>query len=68
MGRVMKRFVLMVVVPAVALLGGGYIYLKSGRYVETDNAYVKADKVQVSTDVEDLDACEFFLLHLHSRR
>lgn len=51
MGRVMKRFVLMVVVPAVALLGGGYIYLKSGRYVETDNAYVKADKVQVSTEV-----------------
>ena len=47
----MKRFVLMVVVPAVALLGGGYIYLKSGRYVETDNAYVKADKVQVSTEV-----------------
>lgn len=51
MGRVMKRFVLMVVVPAVALLGGGYFYLKSGRYVETDNAYVKADKVQVSTEV-----------------
>jgi membrane fusion protein (multidrug efflux system) len=29
----------------------GGIYLKGGRYVETDDAYVKADMVQISTEV-----------------
>ena len=38
-------------VPALALLGAGVIYLQGGRYVETDNAYVKADKVPISTEV-----------------
>jgi membrane fusion protein (multidrug efflux system) len=27
------------------------VYLRGGRYVETDNAYVKADKVPVSAEV-----------------
>lgn len=46
-----KRFVLMVVVPVVVALAGTVVYLKGGRYVETDNAYVKADKVPVSAEV-----------------
>ncbi|GAB6260850.1 HlyD family secretion protein [Photobacterium sp. CCB-ST2H9] len=49
--RSKKRFLLLVVVPAIALLGGSVLYLKGGRYVETDNAYVKADKVPVSAEV-----------------
>ncbi|NAX47408.1 HlyD family efflux transporter periplasmic adaptor subunit [Photobacterium halotolerans] len=49
--RSMKRFVLLVVIPAIAVIGGGVMYLKGGRYVETDNAYVKADKVPVSAEV-----------------
>lgn len=45
------RLLLLVVVPALALIGAGVIYLQGGRYVETDNAYVKADKVPISTEV-----------------
>ncbi len=45
------RLLLLVVVPALALLGIGAIYMLGGRYVETDNAYVKADKVPISTEV-----------------
>ncbi len=46
-----KRFVLMVVIPVIAAVAGTYFYLKGGRFVETENAYVKADKVQVSVEV-----------------
>lgn len=45
------RLLLLVVVPTLVLLGAGAIYLQGGRYVETDNAYVKADKVPISTEV-----------------
>lgn len=45
------RVLLLVVVPALALLGVGAVYLQGGRYIETDNAYVKADKVPISTEV-----------------
>ncbi|MBV7597417.1 HlyD family secretion protein [Aeromonas sp. sia0103] len=45
------RLLLLVVVPALALLGVGAVYLQGGRYIETDNAYVKADKVPISTEV-----------------
>ncbi len=47
----LKRLILLVVIPLIAVLVGGVVYLKSGRYVETDNAYVKADKVPVSAEV-----------------
>lgn len=50
-GRRLTRLVLLVVVPAVALLAVAVVYLTGGRYVETDNAYVKADKVPVSAEV-----------------
>jgi membrane fusion protein (multidrug efflux system) len=46
-----KRRLLLVVVPLLAALVVGVIYLKGGRYVETDNAYVKADMVPVSAQV-----------------
>ncbi|WP_298610101.1 HlyD family secretion protein [uncultured Thiothrix sp.] len=44
-----KRLILLVVIPLIALTIGGYFYLKSGRYVETENAYIKTDKIPVST-------------------
>lgn len=44
-----KRLILLVIIPSLALLVGGYFYLKSGRYVETENAYIKTDKIPVST-------------------
>ncbi len=45
------RRVLLLVVPTLAVIVGAAIYLKGGRYVETDNAYVKADKIPISVDV-----------------
>ncbi len=45
------RFTLLVVVPLVAVIVGTAFWLLGGRYVETDNAFVKADKVPVSAEV-----------------
>lgn len=39
---------------AVVVLGAGYFWLSSGRYVSTDDAYVRAAKLMVSTDVSGL--------------
>jgi membrane fusion protein (multidrug efflux system) len=38
-------------VPSVAVLAAIVLYLTGGRYVSTDDAYVKADVLTVSTDV-----------------
>ncbi len=46
-----KRFILLVVVPAVVLVFGITLYLFGGRYVSTDNAYVKADLIPLSPQV-----------------
>jgi membrane fusion protein (multidrug efflux system) len=51
MSRRTRRFFLLVVVPVVLALLAGVAYLRGGRYVETENAYVKADKVPVSAEV-----------------
>jgi membrane fusion protein (multidrug efflux system) len=48
----MLRVVLLALAPIVAILAGGYFYVTGGRIVSTENAYVKADKVAVSTDVD----------------
>ena len=45
------RPVLMFGVPLLILAIGGYLWLTSGRFVSTDNAYVQQDKVAVSADV-----------------
>jgi membrane fusion protein (multidrug efflux system) len=47
----MKRLLLLVVIPLVAILAVGIFYLKGGRYAETDNAYVQSDLVLVSTEI-----------------
>lgn len=49
--RASLRPFLMIGVPALAILVLAYFYATSGRYVSTDNAYVKADIVSVSPDV-----------------
>lgn len=48
------RAVLYVVIPAVVLGAGGYFYAKGGRYISTENAYVKADIVHISTNIDGL--------------
>jgi membrane fusion protein (multidrug efflux system) len=45
------RLLLMFALPLVVVLAGGWWYLTSGRYVSTDDAYVQADTVSVSSDV-----------------
>ena len=45
------RLPLMLAGPILVLLAGGYWYLTTGRYVSTDDAYVQAARVAVSTDV-----------------
>lgn len=49
-GRV-TRAVLLLGVPLIAALTGLYLFARSGHYVSTDNAYVKADIVAVSAEV-----------------
>ncbi len=49
--RFMVRLVLMVVVPGVAALVGAFFYVTSQRYVTSENAYVKADKVTIASEV-----------------
>lgn len=47
----MKRLVLMLGVPALVLVAIAVIYLKGGHSVGTDNAYIKADKTPISSQV-----------------
>lgn len=48
-----RRF-LLAVVPLAVALGAGLVYLQGGRWVSTDNAYVKADRIAVSTEISGL--------------
>ena len=50
-GRVALRMVLLVVIPLAAVLVGVYIYAESGRYVTTENAYIKSNVIAISSDV-----------------
>jgi len=49
--RASLRLVLLVIIPLIALAGGAYFYLTSGRYISTDNAYVGAQKVLITPDI-----------------
>ncbi|WP_139765482.1 biotin/lipoyl-binding protein, partial [Salmonella enterica] len=45
------RLILLLAVPALGVASGGWFYFNSGHYVETDNAYVKADKTVIGAEV-----------------
>lgn len=45
------RFLLLFVVPLLVVLVAAGFYLHGGRYIATENAYVKADKVLIGTEV-----------------
>src|SRR6195256_6481692 len=47
------RWALFALLP-LALIAGGYWYVNGGRVVSTDDAYVEADKVGISTDVSGI--------------
>jgi len=46
-----RRPLLLVVLPAVVLVGGFAFYLSGGRYVGTDDAYVGAQKVLITPEI-----------------
>ena len=50
-GRNWTRTVLMLIVPALLVIGGAYLWLTSGGSVSTDDAQVKQDIVSVSPQV-----------------
>src|SRR5262249_62182465 len=49
--RQRRRFILLVIVPLIALVVGLTFYLSGGRYISTDNAYVGAQKVLITPDI-----------------
>lgn len=49
--RRLRRRVLLALGPFLLVVAGLYVYLSGGRYVSTDNAYVRADKLSITTDV-----------------
>ncbi len=50
-GQAGLRLVLLVAIPLVAIAGGAFWWLSGGRYVSTDNAYVKAHIVQIAPEI-----------------
>ena len=46
-----RNLVLWILGPAAVLAIGGYLYLTSGRFVSTDNAYVQADHVTIAPQI-----------------
>ena len=46
-----RRFLLLVMLPVLAVIGGLVFYLNGGRYVTTDDAYVGAQKVLITPDI-----------------
>ena len=49
--RRIKRFLLMMVLPLAVAVAALYVYANGGRYIVTENAYVKANVIAVSADV-----------------
>jgi membrane fusion protein (multidrug efflux system) len=45
------RTILLIVAPLIVLAIGTFIYLGSGRYISTDNAYVGSQKVLITPDI-----------------
>lgn len=50
--RASRRFLLLGVLPAAALLAGLGWWATTGRYISTENAYVKASIVAISADID----------------
>ena len=50
--RLMKKSVLLLVGPALVVSAGLYWYVNGGRYITTENAYVRAETIRVSTNID----------------
>ena len=53
-GRGRLRGVLMLAGIAGVIIGGGFYWLRGGEWVSTDDAYIRAPKLMVSTDVSGI--------------
>ena len=51
MSKRVLRPILLILVPCLAVVGAVMVWLWGGRYVTTENAYVKADIARVSAEV-----------------
>ncbi len=51
LGRRLARLMLLALGPIVLLAAGGYYYVTSGRFVATENAYVKMETIAISADI-----------------
>ena len=51
MRRGLLRIFLLVVVPGAVILVGAHYWVASGRYVTTENAYVKTNLIQISAEI-----------------
>ena len=49
--RERRRFILLVVLPLIAVVVGLGFYLSGGRYISTDNAFIGAQKVLITPDI-----------------
>ena len=52
MKRIITRLIFLVIVPALGITVAAYFYYTGGRYVVTENAYVKARLINISSDVD----------------
>lgn len=50
--RRLLRLVLLIIIPVIVVLVGGHFWVKSTRYVSTENAYVKAHHLAISADID----------------
>ena len=50
-GRGFIRLVLLLIVPITAAIGGLYWYALGGRYVTTDNAYIKTNMIAIASNI-----------------
>ena len=50
--RGMTRFILLFFLPVAAVVAGGHYWVKATRYVTTENAYVKAHHLAISSDID----------------
>ena len=51
MSEKIPRLLLILFGPVLIAVGGAYLYLHGGRYIETDNAYLKTNKVSISSEI-----------------
>lgn len=50
-GKTLRHLTLLIAGPAIIAAIGIWIYLHGGRYVSTDNAYVKSDIIAISSEI-----------------